>query len=223
MTWWRWVFGRMWPSPAVAEPQPSPDPAPIPPPPPPAPPQLVTAEQIINATHCQPASVNRYWPILLDELADEEILTRNVAIMTAATVAIETAWRFAPVRELYNGPSREAYFEEKYSHLNSIGRQLGNKFPGDGAAFYGRGFIQLTGRENYTYFGRVLSLPLVEQPDLALDPVIAARILARYCNERGVATAADLGDWPAVRRRVNGGLNGWEEFIGVVRRLQIAA
>ena len=44
---------------------------------------------------------------------------------------------------------------------------LGNTEPGDGRRFIGRGFIQLTGRKNYTDAAASLSLPLVERPEVA--------------------------------------------------------
>ena len=44
---------------------------------------------------------------------------------------------------------------------------LGNTEPGDGRRFIGRGFIQLTGRKNYTDAAAALSLPLVERPEVA--------------------------------------------------------
>jgi len=44
---------------------------------------------------------------------------------------------------------------------------LGNTEPGDGKRYIGRGFIQLTGRKNYTDAGSALSLPLVDRPELA--------------------------------------------------------
>jgi predicted chitinase len=44
---------------------------------------------------------------------------------------------------------------------------LGNTEPGDGRRYIGRGFIQLTGRRNYTDAAAALSLPLVERPEIA--------------------------------------------------------
>jgi hypothetical protein len=43
--------------------------------------------------------------------------------------------------------------------------------------FYGRGLVQLTWRENYEKMGRFLDLPLAEDPDLALDPANAVKIM----------------------------------------------
>lgn len=43
--------------------------------------------------------------------------------------------------------------------------------------FYGRGLVQLTWRENYEKMGRFLKLPLVDQPDLALEPDVAVKVM----------------------------------------------
>lgn len=226
---WPWLWGWFWPgmpsNPAtdpvavIAEPVPEPEPEaaaeqrPV----------VIDADTILRAMPCTPTNVRRYWPLIVEHCWLAGILSPNTAIAVAATVGIETAHRFAPVRERYNGPSREEYFEAKYGYRTHVGRLLGNIRPGDGARFYGRGFLQLTGRDNYTHFGRLLALPLDEQPDMALEPETSARITALFCRERGVAQAADAGDWREVRRRVNGGLNNWEEFSLYVRRLVTAA
>lgn len=53
-----------------------------------------------------------------------------------------------------------------------------NSKPGDGYLFRGRGYVQLTFRENYRRFGESLGLPLEDEPDRAAEPETAARIMA---------------------------------------------
>ena len=53
---------------------------------------------------------------------------------------------------------------------------LGNTHPGDGPKYKGRGFIQITGRASYTYWGRRLGVDLINHPELAARPDIAAKI-----------------------------------------------
>jgi putative chitinase len=93
---------------------------------------------------------------------------------------------------------------------------LGNLGPPDGARFKGRGFIQLTGRSNYALHGASIGLghQLIEDPDLASNPSIAARLLASFLKHReeqirAALTAHDLNE---ARRLVNGGSNGLQEF-----------
>ncbi|KLI98186.1 chitinase [Luteimonas sp. FCS-9] len=101
------------------------------------------------------------------------------------------------------------YMEEIASGAAYEGRaDLGNTQPGDGERYKGRGYIQVTGRHNYTEAGRALGLDLVNNPELAAQPENAARIAAWYWESRGINTAADAGDFTQVTRLINGGTNG---------------
>lgn len=68
------------------------------------------------------------------------------------------------------------YFD-KYEPGTRIGKVLGNTQKGDGFRFRGRGLIQLTGRSNYAKAKRETGVDLIEYPDKALDPKLAARIM----------------------------------------------
>ncbi len=124
-----------------------------------------------------------------------------------ATAYHETAHTMQPIHER----GARAYFR-KYEPGTRIGRRLGNTRPGDGYRFRGRGFVQLTGRRNYELASRKLGLDLVDKPDLALEPNVAAHILFRGMIE-GWFTGRKLGDYirpgrqaryVAARRVVNG-------------------
>jgi hypothetical protein len=151
------------------------------------------------------------WPLVFAALEVHGIDEIPTQIAAIGTVAVETG-RFSPIKEK-GGP---AYFTKLYE-----GREdLGNLQEGDGPLFRGRGYIQITGRANYTDYGREIGADLVGNPDLALDPAIAAEVLAIYFKNKGIPALAAAGKWEAVRRRVNGGLNGWARFLEVVTALQ---
>lgn len=130
---------------------------------------------------------------------------RHLAYMLG-TAFHETARTMQPITEF--GPRH--YFD-KYEPSTKIGKALGNTRPGDGYLFRGRGYCQLTGRRNYTVMGERLGLDMVSNPDLALDPDTASRImfmgmaegiftgkkLSAYFNERQTA-------WISARRIING-------------------
>ena len=67
--------------------------------------------------------------------------------------------------------------------------------PGDGIRYHGRGFIQLTGRANHRSYGKKLAVALEDDPDLALDADVAARVLTHYFEDRKIAGDARKGDW----------------------------
>jgi hypothetical protein len=76
--------------------------------------------------------------------------------------------------------------------------------------YYGRGFVQLTWYENYEKFGNLLSIPLLENPELALNVDISAKILVLGMR-KGLFTGkklddyfnSEVTDWINARRIVN--------------------
>lgn len=183
---------------------------------------MLANDAISDATGFSDTRVARYWPVIVSALKAEGIGSDPVLVAAAGTLRAELGSNFAPLSEFYTGDPY-TYFENKYGASTRVGKVLGNTKAGDGYRYRGRGFIQLTGRSNYTAYGKRLGLPLADNPDLALDAHNAARIFAAYFHDRGVAAAAERGDWRAVRKLVNGGYNGWDAFIGVVNKLGGAA
>ena len=171
------------------------------------------AAGIAHATGAPPANVVRAWPGLQTSCLENGLGDRACVIAVVATVGTEVA-SFEPINE-YGGT---AYFTKLYE-----GRaDLGNTQPGDGARYHGRGYIQLTGRGNYRTYGGKLGVPLEDDPDLALDPAVAARVLGLYFKDHGIGDAARRADWQSVRKKVNGGLNGWDRFKQLVDQLEQA-
>lgn len=91
---------------------------------------------------------------------------------------------------------------------------LGNTQPGDGARFKGHGLIQTTGRYNHARVRDRLRARFPDVPDFEADPEAlcdpqwAALSAADYWDDRGCNALADAGDFIAITRKVNGGLNG---------------
>lgn len=88
----------------------------------------------------------------------------------------ETAATMKPIREYGNYD----YFERMYGPNGkrpNTARQMGNTNSGDGAKFCGRGYVQLTWANNYIRAGDIVGVDLVNNPDLAMQPDIAAKIM----------------------------------------------
>ncbi len=79
----------------------------------------------------------------------------------------------------------------------------GNDASGDGWRYRGRGPIQNTLKDGYTRMGVLLGLPLLQNPDLLLDPVNGARAAAAYWKDNGLNRWADAGDVLALSRAIN--------------------
>jgi putative chitinase len=86
------------------------------------------------------------------------------------------------------------------------GGRMGNDDAGDGYLYRGRGFIMLTGEENYRTRGEATGLDLSGNPDLAADRDNASRIAVSYWQDR--VPAADRDDVSASTLAINGGENG---------------
>jgi hypothetical protein len=171
----------------------------------------LATQQIAAIVGSPAANVATNWPLIEGALESRRMADPLVKIAAIGTVAVETARTFEPIDEFGD----KAYFTRMYE-----GRaDLGNTKAGDGARYHGRGYIQLTGRANYRSYGEELGFPLERNPELAKTPEVAAAVLADYFKGRAVDRSALAKDWESVRRKVNGGLNGWETFRDVVRRL----
>ncbi|MEL6349504.1 MAG: peptidoglycan-binding protein, partial [Myxococcota bacterium] len=97
---------------------------------------------------------------------------------------------------------------------------LGNTEPGDGRRFKGRGAIQITGRHNYTRAGEALGLPLTERPELLLEPGHGFMASAWYWLDANLNAITDSGDFVALTRAINGGVNGLEHRRELYQRAQ---
>jgi len=67
-----------------------------------------------------------------------------------------------------------------YGMNTKLGQGMGNTKPGDGYKYRGRGFIQITGKNNYAYYGKIVGEDLISDPDKANDPFVAAKIAAAF-------------------------------------------
>lgn len=124
-----------------------------------------------------------------------------------AQCAHESA-NFEHVKELGD----ENYFkryELKYAPVRA--KLLGNLRPGDGSKYIGRGYIQLTGRENYRRAGKALGLPLEEHPELVERPDIAAKVSIWFWQHRVQPKVNDYSDTRSVTKPINSGLSALEK------------
>jgi putative chitinase len=90
------------------------------------------------------------------------------------------------------------------------GGRMGNadESSGEGWKYRGRGIKQLTGKENYQRCGEALSVDLVENPELLLEPKYAALSAGWFWNKHNLNDLADKADIETMTKRINGGLLG---------------
>lgn len=127
------------------------------------------------------------------EILIEAALARRLPLNDFAyglsTTYHETAHTMQPIHER----GKRSYFN-KYEPGTRIGNALGNTVPGDGYRFRGRGYVQLTGRRNYAVASKKLGVDFLANPDRALKPELAAKILFTGMDE-GWFTGRDLSDY----------------------------
>lgn len=120
-----------------------------------------------------------------------------------ATAFHETGPESSP---LHMTPRREIWGPTK-AQIGYEGRKdLGNTVMGDGKRFLGRGYVQITGRANYKKASGIVGQDLVANPDLAMQPDIAAKIIVDGMS-KGWFTGKKMGDYITykdMRRVVNG-------------------
>jgi peptidoglycan L-alanyl-D-glutamate endopeptidase CwlK len=173
--------------------------------------------QLFPATRV--ANIQANLPVVLAELAAANLSDKAMVLMALGTIRAETE-SFLPISE---GQSR--FNTSPGGHpfdLYDNRADLGNTGAPDGASFRGRGFVQLTGRANYTKYSGEINVDLVANPDQANDPQIAARLLARFLGDHEdrirEALAAQPPDFRTARRLVNGGSLGLDPFTDVLTR-----
>jgi putative chitinase len=160
-------------------------------------------------------NIDKNLPLVLSALSAAHLGDRPMVLMALGTIRAECAPFLPLVEGVSDWNTRDRDFD-----LYDNDRELGNGPAPDGANFRGRGFVQLTGRDNYTLYSGVIGKPLVADPDLAADPTIAAQLLAAFLARSEVKIRAALADndLGEARRLVNGGANGLDAFIDAYRR-----
>ncbi len=146
---------------------------------------------------------------------------RTMCQMALATIRAETEG-FSPISEgqsRFNTPPGGAPFS-LYDPGTDVGKRLGNTEPGDGDRFKGRGFVQLTGRDNYTHLGNSIGLELDKLPFLANCPEVAAVLLVQFLKNQEAPIVAALAqrDEKQARKLVNGGVHGLDRFSDTLER-----
>lgn len=125
------------------------------------------------------------------------------------------------VRASKSGLSKRQFFSIVYGEYKPS--RVGNRNVPDGGLYYGRGFIQLTGYENYVRYNNLLkkkfpneNADIIRNPDLVNDPKICAKLVALYFLDR-VNTSQNSSYYlesalKAVGRDANGGYAKKRQF-----------
>ena len=111
------------------------------------------------------------------------------------------SWDFSKMKEVGNKKTFAKYEKPK------MAKRLGNKVKGDGELFKGRGFIQLTGRDNYTRASQQIfgDDRLVKNPDLASKLDVGAKIALWFWKNQVRPSVKDFNNTTEVVNAINSG------------------
>lgn len=170
----------------------------------------LTPQQIVTVfPGARLANIKFYWPFVQNALEENRLNSPQMVVYALATIAAETA-SFVPLCEMRSKYNTNHTRFDRYENR----KDLGNIQPGDGARFIGRGFVQLTGRNNYRIYGERIGHDLENNPEKANEPMVAAKILALFIADRElkIKEALSAADYQKARKLVNGGTHGIERF-----------
>lgn len=166
-------------------------------------------------------SLSRIFKSISEYYANEKKCCNKYRIAyMLATVKLETGHTFNPVEEAnwLSWKVRKKYFEDMYDPV--LGKnearknkaiEIGNTFLGDGVKYYGRGYVQITGKTNYQKMKDKFNIDFVNDVTKVTEHEWAMKILI-YGSEEGIFTGKKLSnyisdskkDYTNARRVING-------------------
>ena len=108
---------------------------------------------------------------------------------------------------LYTSELGNKDYFKRYEPTTNIGKSLGNTEKGDGYKYRGRGYLQITGKNNYKEIGEMMGLDLVNNPELLENPAIGMKASVMWWKKNVRARMGDSAftDTKAVSGLVNRG------------------
>lgn len=109
-----------------------------------------------------------------------------------------------------NMPNKQAAIANRV-YANRMGN--GDEASGDGYRYCGRGLIQLTGKENYSWFAASIGISVEEASEYLETFEGAAQSACWFWETNNLNALADAGDIKMMTKRINGGFIGLEDRI----------
>jgi putative chitinase len=133
-------------------------------------------------------------------------------------------YKAASLRKIFPKYFPDDAIANKYASLPNKAEAIANRIyanrmgngpesSGDGYRFCGRGLIQLTGRDNYTFFAGSLQISVEEASEYLQTFEGAAQSACWFWETNNLNQFADNGDILTMTKRINGGTIGLEDRI----------
>jgi putative chitinase len=173
-----------------------------------------------------------HWHEALDQLLDDYDITTPLRVAHFVAQCAHESGNFVFIKENlnYKAASLQKIFS-KYFPTAELAAQYANKperianriyanrmgngpeTSGDGFRYCGRGLIQLTGKDNYTFFAGSLNIPVEEASDYLATFEGAAQSACWFWEQNNLNRFADVNDVKGLTRAINGGYIGLEDRI----------
>jgi putative chitinase len=188
----------------------------------------LTISQFRSITGCNQANAIKYIEFFKGACKAFDITTSNRLAMFGAQLGHESASLSRVSENLnyskagllktfgkyFNETTAGAYANKPIKIANLVyANRMGNtnEASGDGWKYRGRGFIQLTGKDNYRAASEYFKEDFVNNPDLVLEPVWCCLISGWFWSARNLNNLADNKDVLVVTKRINGGTHGLQD------------
>lgn len=185
---------------------------------------LVTAQEVVGALNAAmqaygintPARISAF----LAQVAHESgLFTRRTENLNySAERLLQVFPKYFTTAALAAKYGRKPELIANRVYANRMGN--GGEASGDGWRYRGRGYIQLTGRDNYAACDKALGAGLLASPEKLETVEMSALSAAWYWNKRGCNKLADEGRFTDICKVINGGRIGLEERVALFNRAQ---
>jgi putative chitinase len=187
---------------------------------------MITVEQLQSILpQCPKERVEACHPHLLKALEEFGITTPlRIAAFVAQTAHESGEYRLVRENLNYSAAGLLSTFPKRFTkdRATEYARQPekiacfvyggrngnGDEESGDGWRYRGRGYVQITFRDNYRACGERLKADLLSTPELLEQPDFAFRSAGWYWESRKLNELADRRDFKGITLKINGGLNG---------------
>jgi putative chitinase len=123
----------------------------------------------------------------------------------------KTFGKYFPTADLAAAYANKPEMIANRVYANRMGN--GDEASGDGYRYCGRGLIQLTGKDNYTFFAGSLDITVEEAAEYLQTFEGAAQSACWFWESNNLNQWADKGDILTLTKRINGGTIGLEDRI----------
>ena len=117
--------------------------------------------------------------------------------------------KYFPNDDLANAYAGKQEMIANKVYANRMGN--GDEASGDGFRYCGRGLIQLTGKDNYSWFAASLEMPVEDVPEYLASFEGAVQSACWFWETNNLNVQADAGDIKLMTKKINGGYIGLED------------